>query len=315
VTSLTLPTILSDDDVAEHLSMAAATVAVEEGLRLLARGEAFNARRLRQDLGGVETTTMWASAPGHGDLGVKIYPIVTRGSTVGADFLYALHDTTTGRFTTVMQADLLGRLRTGAMTAVAAKCLAVPGAKTAAIIGTGGQAPFQVDALSSVLALERLLVVGRSQRASEQFARRLTATGPFSVTAADGETAVREADVIVTITSSPAPVLPSARFRPGVLVIAAGSNVADRRELGADTIAQFDRIVVDLREVARGESGDLLANGYDPDLAVELGRVLEGAEHGRTSDDERILFESHGLAITDLMCARLVASRAREVTL
>jgi ornithine cyclodeaminase/alanine dehydrogenase-like protein (mu-crystallin family) len=129
---------------------------------------------------------------------------------------------------------------------------------------------------------------------------------------AAAEEAVRWADVVCTCTTSPDPVVAREWLAPGTHVNAVGSSVRTARELDEATVREAT-LVVDRRESALNEAGELLIPGLGEDLiAAELGEVLVGAHPGRTADDELTVFKSLGLAVEDLAAAELVVRRARE---
>jgi ornithine cyclodeaminase len=140
---------------------------------------------------------------------------------------------------------------------------------------------------------------------------------PFPVEVVESaEDAVRGADVIVTATSSPTPVVQREWLAEGVHVNAVGSSIPTTRELDSETVAAAS-LFVDRRESTENESGDYLLALRDGAIApghirAELGEVVVGAAPGRTSDTELTLFKSLGLAVEDLAAAQYVVERARE---
>ena len=125
---------------------------------------------------------------------------------------------------------------------------------------------------------------------------------------------MRDAAIVVTATNAKEPVLESGWVAAGAHINAMGSNQATRRELPADLVRRADWIVVDSKEQARMESGDLLMAFEDKDWAsprlVELQDVVSGRVHARTRPDEITLFKSNGLAVEDVIAAAFVYERA-----
>jgi ornithine cyclodeaminase/alanine dehydrogenase-like protein (mu-crystallin family) len=117
--------------------------------------------------------------------------------------------------------------------------------------------------------------------------------------------------VVVTMTTSAEPVLEARWVKPGAVVIGAGSNYPHRAELPADLVMSARAVVVDQRETARLESGDLLLAGYDVDSALELGAVLAG-KAAPPPGAGPVVVESHGLAIWDVAAGRTVLDAARR---
>jgi ornithine cyclodeaminase/alanine dehydrogenase-like protein (mu-crystallin family) len=120
----------------------------------------------------------------------------------------------------------------------------------------------------------------------------------------------------VTITSSRDPVLRGEWLLPGALVVAAGANVASRRELDNAVLERATFVCCDWLEQARLESGDLIdpvAAGVLDWLEVhELHEVVSGEIAGRQSDDDVVLFKSNGLAAWDVALGAEALRRARE---
>ena len=126
------------------------------------------------------------------------------------------------------------------------------------------------------------------------------------------ETVLQGADVVCTCTSAREPVLRREWLAPGAHVNAVGSSVPSARELDTETIAAAT-LVVDRRESALNEAGDLLLAGFGEEhIAAELGEVLTGAHPGRTDAEELTVFKSLGLGVEDLAAAELVVRKARE---
>jgi ornithine cyclodeaminase len=124
------------------------------------------------------------------------------------------------------------------------------------------------------------------------------------------------ADIVNVMTRSDQPLFDGRLLQPGQHINAAGSNALDRREIDLATIKRCDVIVVDSREVAKGECGDLLPaieQGllYWENIA-DLGEVLLGRKPGRSADGDITLFESHGMAMQDVYAGRHVLDVARS---
>jgi thiomorpholine-carboxylate dehydrogenase len=204
----------------------------------------------------------------------------------------------TGEPIAVMDGRLITEVRTAAVSAVATKRLARPGARVLAILGTGVQARAHVRALRLVRPFDDVRVWGRTPDRVQAFAKEMDAR-PMTA-----EAAVRDADVIVTVTGSAEPVLCGRWLSDGALVNAVGAVGPTRREL--DTDAMSGGVVVDSREAAMHESGDIVLARAS--IFAELGEILGGI---RPAPAERItVFKSLGLAVEDLATARLLYEAA-----
>jgi ornithine cyclodeaminase/alanine dehydrogenase-like protein (mu-crystallin family) len=291
--------LLREPDVERLIEMPAVMDAVESAMCDLGEGTAQNQPRRRVFPPGGMLHVMFATWPRGNISGLKSY-------TVGGGrvrFLVLAYDLD-GALLALIEANVLGAVRTGAATGVVARRLAPPGPGTVAVIGTGHQARTQVQALRAALEITELRVYGRDPDRRAHFAAEAGA-----VAAQSAEGAVRGADVVVTITTSGSPVLSAEWVEPGALVVAAGSNFASRAELPPELVHGARAVVVDQRDAARLESGDLLTAGYDVESAVELGPLLAGRAEV-PSGPAPLLVESHGLALWDLAAARTVLDAA-----
>jgi ornithine cyclodeaminase len=296
--------LLRETDVERLVDMAGVMDAVEAAMCDLGEGNAQNQPRRRVYPPGGVLNVMFATWPTRGISGLKTYAVAAGK----ARFLVLVYDLQ-GALVALIEADHMGRYRTGAATGVAARRLAPAGPKTVAVIGTGWQARTQVLALRTGLEIAELRVFGRDPERRARFASAVGATPCGSA-----EEAVRGAQVVVTMTTSASPVLAADWVEPGALVVAAGSNYPHRAELPPELVHGARAVVVDQVETALLESGDLLTAGYDVTSAIELGAVLAGkavVPEGR----EPLIFESQGLALWDLAAATTVLPAARQAGL
>jgi len=256
---------------------------------------------------------MGAADQAEGLMGLKVYT-VARGV---ARFVVLLYSTTTGELLALIEADYLGQMRTGAATGVATKYLARPDARFAAIIGTGLQARSQLQAVSEVRKLERVRAYGRDPARRANFCQEMNERlGLEMVAAESAEEAVRDAEIVITMTNTVKPVLSGEWLAPGTHVNAAGANFAFRREVDEETIRRASLIAVDSLEQAKIEAGDLIEPfKQDPsgwDRVRELAEVVSGKLPGRGSPDQITLFKSVGIATWDIAAASRVYQRAQK---
>ena len=222
-----------------------------------------------------------------------------------------LHDGETGVLQAVVNASAITEIRTAAVSAVATKLLARPGARTVAILGSGVQGRSHAVAMRSVIEDAELRIWSRTSAHAEALALESHAVVCQTV-----EEALDGADVICTCTSSRDPIVRRASLAPGAHVNAVGSSIPSARELDADVVAEAS-LFVDRRESTLNESGDYLSavaeKGIGPDhIVAELGELLVGRHPGRRNDDELTVFKSLGVAVEDLAAAALCVERARD---
>jgi len=221
-----------------------------------------------------------------------------------------LFDGETGELRALLDGSAVTAVRTAAVSAVATRALAREDAKELAILGAGVQARSHLEALPQVRAFERVRIWSRTQEHAQAIAA--DENTPFTVEAVESaEAALRDADVVVTATSSREPVVERRWLASGVHVNAVGSSIPTTRELDTETMASA-ALFCDARESLMNEAGDYLLAGLDPEqVRAELGEVLVGAAKGRQAADELTVFKSLGLAAEDLAAAEHVYEAAR----
>ena len=226
----------------------------------------------------------------------------------------ALFDAECGCVLALMDSIEITARRTAAATALAAEFLAKPESRTLAMIGCGVQAAYQVEALRDVAPLASVVFCDPRDAAATAFAARIHELGLRARRVGDVRTAVRDADIVVTVTTSTRALLELADIGPGTFVAGVGADNPAKQELAADLL-QASRLIVDSLSQAAAmgdlhhaiEAGAMLAG----DVHGELAQLAAGQVSGRTHADERWVFDSTGLSIQDLAAAAMLYERAR----
>jgi alanine dehydrogenase len=305
---------ISEAEVRQVLTMPMALEAVEEISRKQATGEVLVHPRRRFELpSGGFFHYMAAADFSAGFLAMKQYTFV-RGKI---RFLVPLYEIASGDLVAMMEADYMGQLRTGAASGVATKYLARREASVAAIIGTGGQAKTQLEAIAAVRKLKSARVYGRNAERRKKFCEEMSARIGMTVEPANSSAeAARGAHILCTATTASYPVVSGADLASGLHINAIGANHAHKRELDDEAVAGADVIVVDSVEQSRQEAGDLIIAFHGDEICwtgvKKLSDVVAGKVSGRTSDTEVTLFKSNGIASWDLAVAMRVYTQARE---
>jgi len=291
---------------------------MEEALATLARGVGHNP--LRSIVRASGASGFLGLMPAYGTAGTKSYyalkeiclfpgnPARGLDTHLGA---VLLHSGETGELLAAANASAITAIRTAAASAVATKLLARENASTLAILGAGVQAKSHLEAIPLVRDIGAIRICSRSRAKAES----LAATDPRAKVIESVEDAVRDADIIVTATSSKEPVLRREWLSDGVHINAVGSSVASSRELDGATMAAAS-LFVDRRESTVNESGDYLMalregaikEGH---IRAEIGEILIGSARGRSSEDEITLFKSLGIAVEDLASVAFLYDKAR----
>ncbi|HUZ81402.1 MAG TPA: ornithine cyclodeaminase family protein, partial [Gaiellaceae bacterium] len=296
-------------DVRRLLPMRECVDVMAEALAALARGEVHNPLRFvvrppgEASLMGLMPAHRGGPAPLYALKAVAIFPGNSARGLDSHQGFVALFDGETGATRALLNAGAITAVRTAAVSGVATRLLAREDARTLAILGAGIQARAHLDAMRTVRDFDRVVVWSRTAGRIEDVEE-----------AASAEEALRDADVVVTATSSVEPILERAWLKPGAHVNAVGSSIPTTREL--DTATMRDAaLFVDRRESTINEAGDFLfpqrEGAIGPEhIRAEIGELLIGTGEGRRSPEELTVFKSLGLAVEDLAAAEHVLRRA-----
>ena len=305
---------INESEVRQLLTMPMALEAVEDVSRKEAEGKVIVHPRRRFELpSGGFFHHMAAADFADGFIAMKQYTFV-RGKI---RFLVPLYEIATGDLVAMIEADYMGQLRTGAASGVATKYLARRDAAVVAIIGTGGQAKTQLEAVAVVRKLSAARVFGRDAGRRRQFCDEMSRRLRIHVEPANSSAeAVRGAHIVCTATTASHPVLSGADVAPGMHINAIGANHAHKSELDPAAVAAANLIVVDSIEQSRQEAGDLIIPFQDDEArwsaVKKLCDVVAGKAAARGIDSEVTLFKSNGIASWDLAVAMRVYGLAKE---
>ena len=308
-----MPLLLTEDHVRELLTMPMAIEAVQQAFTGMNHGTfLLHSRRRFYTPNNTFLHYMGAADLTSGYEGMKIYSYA-KGTI---RFLMLLYRWDTGELVAMMEADWLGRVRTGAASGVATRFMARSDARTVGIIGTGSQAPAQIEAVCAVRPIEQVRVFGRNEEKKREFARSMSQLLGVPVEPAESaEAAVREADIVITMTKAAHPVVEAGWLTPGVHINAAGNSMAHKAEIDAETVRRAGVIAADSVEQAKIEAGDLIqAFGGDAGAwsrVSNLAQIVGGEVPGRHALSEITLFKSNGVAIEDVAVAARIYELAR----
>ena len=308
--------LLTEDDVRQVLTMEMALEAVREGLRKLALDEVHNIPRGRAQTDHAMLHIMAAAAKSLGFMGYKAYATARKG----ANFHLALFDGKTGALLSIMQADYLGQMRTGAASGIATEYMARPDASEVGLFGAGKQARTQLQAVCQVRKIDRVQVYCRNEENRRQFAAEMSELCRTDVTPVPRpELATEDKDIVITATTSREPVFNGHWIAEGTHINAVGSNFLGKAEIDAVTVRRCESIVVDSKEQARIEAGDFVQALEDGSIhwadIHELGQVIVGRYTGRAHPQDVTLFKSLGIAIEDVAVAARVYQKAQAAGL
>jgi alanine dehydrogenase len=301
---------LTEEDIAQLLTMPIAIGAIEDAFRALAEGKAQNVPRRRASGGSSLLHSMSAAAEYLGLVGWKQY--VT--NPAGARFLFGMHDATSGKLTGLFEANRLGQQRTGAATAVALKHLTACEFHSLALFGAGWQAESQLEAAAAVLPhLTDIRVHSRNLENCETFCKKMAARLhlPVDVCRSSGE-AAHNAEVIITATGSKEPVFAAADATGARFIAGMGSNWPQKAEIEPSLIARADSVVCDDIAACQLEAGDLIRATASGQFDWSKARGLGDCMTNPTKPDGLIFFKSVGLALEDLAVGAALLPLARR---
>lgn len=314
--------LLEQKDILRLLDMAELIPALEKAQVEYSQGKALPPMRF-----GVKTPPYPGSLdlmPGYLEesdaLGVKVLSLRRDNPRLGLPLIHAtllLHDPLTGRLLALMEAASLTAARTAAVSGVATKYLARAEAFTLAVVGTGRQARTHLWAMATVRPIQQVRAYNLHPEGGAAFKREVEDRFglPVQVVSSARE-AIRGADIVVLSTTAVEPILRGDWLEEGMHINSIASATPQVRELDSEAIRR-SKVVVDSREAALHEAGDLLipmAEGVitADHIYAEVGEIASGAKPGRTGDREVTLYKSLGLALQDVAAAKLLYQKALE---
>ena len=319
--------VLSCDDVRQALPMKAAIEASKKAFSRLSSGRVEMPLRSRIHIPEQEGVllTMPAALLDDGEMAVKLVTVFGKNPARGFPLIHAVLlvlDAENGQVLSLMDADVLTAVRTGAGVGVATDLLAPPEANSVAIIGSGKQAVAQLDAVCSVRDIQQAWVYSPNPEHAQSFAEKMSGVGPIpkDVRAVSSSAeALKDADIVCTATTSTTPVISFEQLKAGAHVNAVGSFQPTMQEIDGETIRNA-LVVVDSRESALIETGDIvtpLKQGLiTPEhIHAEIGEIINGAKNGRSSQDQLTFFKSCGVAAQDAVTAAIALKNAERENL
>jgi ornithine cyclodeaminase len=302
--------------IASLVSAEDAFAAVEAAFAAMARGEARNFPVVREALGeGRQYGFKSGLDRAGGQLGVKAggyFPGNAARGMINHQSSVFLFDPDTGRPVAMVGGNLLTALRTAAASALSIDRLARPDARVLGIVGAGHQAGFQLRAAARVRRFDRVIAWNLHPEMLPKLAAVAADLGlPFE---AVDLPRMREADVIITITSSPAASLMAAHVAPGTHLACMGTDTVGKQEVEPALVAGASVFADEVAQsVTIGEAQHAVGSGMlDASAIVPLGEVLTGRHAGRRSLAEITLFDGTGVGLQDLAVAAVAVARARE---
>jgi ornithine cyclodeaminase/alanine dehydrogenase len=253
-------------------------------------------------------------------LSVKVLTSRKNNREAGRPVIYAtvlLIDARSGRLMAIMDGGSVTAIRTAAVSGVATRYLARKDARSLAVIGTGRQARTHLWSMLNVRPIEKIIAHDHHIESAERFKQEMENRFHVKIVLVESvEDAVKTADIVVLSTTTTDPVLRGDWLREGMHINSIASATPNVRELDTTAIKK-SKVVVDSKEVALLESGDILIPISEGEVTsghihAEVGEIAAGKKPGRLNDQEITLYKSMGLAIQDTAAANWLYQKARE---
>lgn len=308
-----MPLLLTDTDIDQLMTMTECVEVIEDSFRQVGNGQTWNRPRSRIRMPRGFHHLMAASVLGSEVFGLKTYTSFRSG----VRFIVMLYDSNNGDLVAMVQGERLTQLRTGAVTSVATRYMARENSVTVGIIGTGNQGRTQLAGVCEARNIKRVKAFDRVEDSVRLFCEEMSAELDVEITPVESaEEAVKDSDIVITMTTSRTPVLLGDWLEDGQHINAAGSNHWIRQEVDDNVVRRANSIIVDSIEDAQVEAGDLLypieRGRIQWSQIKELADVVVGHITTRTSPEDITLFESQGIAVSDIAAAAYVYGKAKE---
>lgn len=318
--------LLNEQDIRKVFDMNDAIDSNIEAYKIFSSGNAVVP--LRQVIAADEGRGNFAFMPAYssklGAAGIKIVNIFPgnrergQATTIGQVLLM---DDKNGEVLALMDGSFITKFRTGAASGAAFKLFARNDAKIGCLIGTGGQADCQLEAMLAACDLDEVRIVARdfakTEKFTEEMSERFKDSGTKLIAYDDANEAVDGADVIVVVTVSTEPVFDANRVKKGAVVSGVGSYTAEMNEIDPKLFKLADKIYFDSKDACIAESADIQIPIREGLVSLEgltgdIGEYALGEISGREADDEIIIFKNVGLGILDLLIAKLIYEKAKN---
>ena len=310
--------IVSEETCRDVVGMGDALAAVEGVFAAMARGDAYNFPVIREAIGHADALYGFKSGFDRAGLtlGLKsggYWPGNEKKGLTNHQSTVFLFDPDTGRPHAIVGGNYLTAVRTAAASAVSIGRLARKDARVLGMVGAGFQSAFQMRAAATQRDFERVIGWNLHPEMLSRLAETAEEIGlPFE--AVDLDRLGAEADVIVTITSSFAPILKRSQIRPGTHLACMGTDTKGKQEVEAELVAAATVFTDEVAQsVSIGECQHAVSEGLISETDITpIGAVINGVHAGRSSDDEITLFDGTGVGLQDLAVASVAVDLAKK---
>lgn len=318
--------VLTREDIKKVFTMKDAIEADKEALRIYSSGKSVVPLRVNIDIPKEQGQSLFMPAYVEelDATGIKIVSVFPKNIEIGKPSVPAqmiLLDGKTGEVNAILDGTYLTQLRTGAVQGAATDILARKDAEIGVLFGTGGQAATQLEAMLCVRSLKEVRVFDINHERAKDFVeamqKQLVQYNTKIVAVSDGNEAVKNADIITSVTTSRRPVFDGTLVKPGTHINGVGAYTPEMQELDENVIKNANKIFFDTKEGVLAEAGDFIIpmkKGIvsEDNFTGELGQVILGQIAGRENQDEITLFKTVGVAVLDVVTACKIYRKAVE---
>ncbi|MGX7418710.1 ornithine cyclodeaminase family protein [Carnobacterium gallinarum] len=320
--------ILTKEEMSQFFTMNEAIQADKDALEIYSKGGANVPLRTNLDIQkqGGQSLYMPAYAQGEFEsLGVKVVSVYPNNIEKGLPSVPAtmiVLNPETGIVDALLDGTYLTQVRTGAVQGAATDILANKDATIGALIGTGGQAIKQLEAMLAVRPLKEVRIFDVDRSRAEEFAiamkKELKEYGSSFIAVASSDEAVKDADIITSVTTSKVPTFSASAVKQGAHVNGVGAYTPEMCEIPAELIVKADKIIFDTMAGVLAEAGDFI-QPLENNLVTrkeyhgELGQVILGEVEGRKSANDITIFKTVGSAVLDVVTAQKIVMKARSL--
>lgn len=305
--------ILSRQDVINLLSIEDAIDAIERGFILTAKNSVVMPPKLYLELPSYDGDFRAMPAYVEGIAGIKwvsVHPGNHQQGLPSVQAVIILNDPATGKTLAIMDGTYITAIRTGAAGAVAVKHLARKNSSVIGIVGAGTQAKMQLIAVCKIMPrVKKIKVYDVQESVCEKYVSEMKMMVECDITAVNNLEEVSDSDIVITTTPSREPIIKERYIKPGTHINAIGADAQGKQELESGLVKKSKVIVDDIEQACHsGEVNVPLSEGtiVRANIAGTIGEVIIGAVVGRQNDREITIFDSTGLAVQDIICAKSV---------
>ncbi|SHE56515.1 ornithine cyclodeaminase [Atopostipes suicloacalis DSM 15692] len=319
--------IISKDEIKEFYSMKECMEAVKDAFSLFSQGKVDVP--LRTQIQNEEGTGTYLCMPAYCkeyDAScvkvINMFPENVQKDIPSINAQVLVMNTETGVIDGMVDGTYVTQLRTGAASGVAFEMLGKENCEIGALIGTGGQAATQLEAMLEAKNLKEVRVADLDIERAEAFVEKMKLelsqykTEIFAVSS--GNEAIDNADLIITVTPSKKPVFDAKKVKAGATISGVGSFQPDMQEIPSELLQRASKIYFDSEEAVLSEAGDLLIPLEKGEVTKEkftgdIGQVINHTIKGRENNEEIIFFKTVGIAAQDLMTTQSIFNKAKTV--